>query len=153
MTRRGGFTIVELLIVVCIIGLLAGFAVPRVLRAKSKAQAADAVSAMRAVRIGVTVFFDSAGAWPGDGSPGVIPSGLAGYLPNNNPFSGKGWSLTWRQIEVSSGAGTTMVGAVQLNAAEPEICPAASILLGGPSEEVSVLCGPAMGTVLQIIER
>jgi prepilin-type N-terminal cleavage/methylation domain-containing protein len=153
VSARRGFTLIELMIVVCIIGLVAGIAVPKVLRARSRAQAAEAVGAMRAVRIGVTIYFDSAGGWPADGSPGVIPPGLVGYLPNRSVFVGKGWSLTWRQMTVTHGAATYQVGAVQLNALEAEICPAASTLLGGPTADLSVLCGPATGTVMQLIER
>lgn len=153
MSARRGFTLIELLIVVCIIGLVAGIAVPKFLRARSRAQAADAVGAMRAVRIGVTIYFDSAAGWPADGSPGVVPPGLAGYLPSRSPFAGKGWSLTWRSTSIAHGAGTIQVGSIQLNALDPAICPAASTLLGGPTAELSVLCGAGSGIVTQLVER
>jgi len=153
MNGRRGFTMVELLIVVCIIGLLAGFALPRLARAKARAQAAEAVGAMHAIQLGVTVFYESAGGWPPEGSPGVMPSELAGYLPHRNTFTGTGWVLNWRQLSVAQGAVTTQVGALELTAVDPNICPAVSNLLGGPSEAVSVLCGPTSGTVTQLIER
>jgi hypothetical protein len=43
--------------------------------------------------------------------------------------------------------------ALALTTVAPNICPAVSNLLGGPSDELSVLCGPASGTVMQIIEH
>jgi len=153
MTDRRGFTLIELLIVVCIIGLLAGIAVPRVQRAKSRAQAAGAVGSMRAIRIAVTIYFDSAAAWPATGAAGAVPAGLAGYAPPNNPFTGNGWVLQWKQLTVVTAGVPTAVGTLELTTTDPAICPAASTLLGGPSDELSVLCGPSTGTVSQLIER
>jgi prepilin-type N-terminal cleavage/methylation domain-containing protein len=153
VTGRRGFTLIELMIVVCIIGLVAGIAVPRVIRARSRAQAADAVGSMRAVRIAVTIYFDSAATWPPDGAVGAIPTGLAGYLPTNNAFQGKGWRLRWRLTNVAYGAGVRQIGTLEMTADDPAICPAVSSLFGGPSSEIAVLCGGSSGTVTQIIDR
>ena len=153
MSDRRGFTLIELLIVVSIIGLLAGIAVPRFQRARSRALAANAVGSMRAIRIAVTIYFDSASAWPAPGAQGAVPVGLEAYVPPNNPFAGTGWQLQWRQITVVSGGVPTQMGSLALTTDDPAICPSASNLLGGPSSELSVLCGPTTGTVTQLIER
>ena len=153
MSGRRGFTLIELLIVVCIIGLLAAIAVPRFQRARSRALAASAVGSMRAIRIGITIYYDSAGTWPPDGSIGAVPVGLGPYIPPGSPFTGTGWRLQWQQLSLASGAGVTLLGTLALTTDDPAICPAASSLLGGPSDELSVLCGPTTGTVTQLIER
>lgn len=152
MNGRRGFTLIELLIVVCIVGLLAGIAVPRFQRARSRALATNAVGSMRAIRIAVMIYFDSAAAWPAAGTLGAVPVDLAGYVPPNNPFSGTGWQLQWTQVTIVSGGTPIQVGSLALTTGDPAICPAASNLLGGPSSELSVLCGPTTGTVTQLIE-
>lgn len=153
MNGRRGFTLIELLIVVSIIGLLAGIAVPRFQRARSRALATGAVGSMRAIRIAVTIYYDSATAWPATGPQGSSPPELEGYIPPNNPFTGNGWELQWKELTVVTGGVPTQVGTLELTASNPEICPAVSNLLGGPSGELSVLCGPTTGTVTQLIER
>lgn len=47
MASTGGFTLVEIMIVVAIIGLLAGIAVPSFLRARMRSQAMDVLNDLR----------------------------------------------------------------------------------------------------------
>src|ERR1041385_2306499 len=46
-TRRGGFTLVEIMIVVAIIALLAAIAVPGFMRARKRSQATDILNELR----------------------------------------------------------------------------------------------------------
>src|SRR3954464_10283343 len=48
-SRRGGFTLVEIMIVVAIIALLASIAVPSFLRARKRAQATSTLEALRMI--------------------------------------------------------------------------------------------------------
>ena len=47
--RRGGFTLVEIMIVVAIIALLAAIAVPGFLRARKRSQASDILNDLRLI--------------------------------------------------------------------------------------------------------
>jgi len=48
-TRRGGFTLVEIMIVVAIIALLAAIAVPNFLRARKRSQATQVLEDLRLI--------------------------------------------------------------------------------------------------------
>lgn len=79
-TARGGFTLVEIMIVVAIIGLLASLGLPMMLHAgtqtRSKRLAREIQTAGHAF---VQYAFDN-GAYPADRYPGQMPDGMAGYL-------------------------------------------------------------------------
>ncbi len=153
MTGRRGFTVIELLIVICIIGIISGIAIPRLHRAQAQARAADVVGAMRAVRIAATFYHDSAGTWPPTAAVGVQPSGLEDYLPHSDPFTGTGWMMHWERLTVVEAGRTIEMGSLTVVAQDADICPAVSRLLGGPTSELSVLCGATNGTVTELIAR
>jgi type IV pilus assembly protein PilA len=61
--RAGGFTMVELMIVVGIIGILAAIALPAYAKYQTKSQVSEALQALGAAKVGVGEFFADTGNW------------------------------------------------------------------------------------------
>jgi prepilin-type N-terminal cleavage/methylation domain-containing protein len=148
MNRRG-FTLIELMIVVSIIGLLAGIAVPKVQEARTRALATQIIGAMRTVQFGATLYFDSATTWPRQAALGVVPPRLAGYLPSGGTslFRGSTWTLRWRY---SASTGPLLVARTPGNI---PLCRAMATLMGGPSDELSVRCTGSNPQITRSVHR
>ena len=66
VSQRQGFTLLELLIVVIIVGILASVAIPQLSDFVEKSRGAEAVSNLDAIRIGMLAYqLENAGANPG----------------------------------------------------------------------------------------
>lgn len=85
--ERDGFTLIELLTVMVVISLLAGIAIPNLQRAIMKARAAEALSNLDVIRVGVLQYQADHHAWPPDRNRGRIPPGLEEFLPEGFSFS------------------------------------------------------------------
>ena len=67
-----GFTLIELMIVVAIIGILAAIALPAYQDYTARAQVTEAIAATSPIRLGVSEFVQTQGTWPdGDEESGV----------------------------------------------------------------------------------
>lgn len=91
---RGGFTLVEMLIVVCIVGILAAVGVPSYQKVVHEARAAAIMTDWRTVRSAVIQYNMDRGDWPSDTRAGVVPAELEPYL-GDVLFSGKGYQLDY----------------------------------------------------------
>src|SRR3954451_22678505 len=92
-TRRGGFTLVEIMIVVAIIALLAAIAVPNFLRARKRSQAARVVEDLRLIDAAVDHYAIEASLKGGDPVPWVriqayLKVGSALYSSNHTDVLG-----------------------------------------------------------------
>jgi type IV pilus assembly protein PilA len=63
-----GFTLIELMIVVAIIGILAAVAIPAYQDYIARAQVSEAVSLLGSAKTPMAEFFSSQGSWPGTAS-------------------------------------------------------------------------------------
>ena len=110
--RRAGFTLVELLLVVVIVSILAGLAIPNYQNVVTKARAADLLGRIDVVEVAVQSYLGDNNAWPSDAGVGVIPAGVVSYLPANFSFTGDDFQLDWE-----NGGGLIGVGIVTDNQA------------------------------------
>ena len=62
-TRRGGFTLIELMIVVAIIGILAAIAIPNFLRFQLKAKSSEGKTNLAAIRTAEQSFYSEFGVY------------------------------------------------------------------------------------------
>ena len=111
--NRHGFTLVELLVVVLIIAILTTIAVPNIRRVLMKARAAEAVGDLQVLRVAVFSYLGDKQEWPPDASVGVVPAGLAPYLPD-------GWNMT-KESYVMNYDNWTSVGQVDFIAVTVEV--------------------------------
>ena len=81
--NRKGVTLIELLVVVLIVSIIAAIAQPSLSSVIVKARAADAISDMQVVRVALYNYQSDQQAWPSEASSGIVPTGLAVYLPDN----------------------------------------------------------------------
>ena len=78
-TRRG-FTLIELMIVVAIIGILAAIAIPAYQRYTIRTQVTEGLNLSSTARVAVSDFFMNTGNWPSDNTAAglAIPTEITG---------------------------------------------------------------------------
>jgi prepilin-type N-terminal cleavage/methylation domain-containing protein len=79
--RRRGFTLVELLIVMVVLGILAGLGLMKSNDLRNAAIATQVSQEMRAIQIAAFNYYADKEAWPPESGPGQVPPGLAPLLP------------------------------------------------------------------------
>ncbi len=123
-----GFTLIELMILVAVLGILAALAVPKYLGIRDKAEATAAGTSMKAIADATKHYQAAHGEWPDDKNRRVLPPELSAYLPmdefENGPLGGVWDYDDWR------GAGYTAGG--------DEIGIAISIVEGDPDQYEAV---------------
>ncbi len=100
--RSLGFTIIELMTVVIILGLLAGIAILKYMDLRNAARAAEVASDFRTVMVAAYGYYADNSDWPPDGSAGVIPPSMVQYFPGSFSFSKPEWTLDYDNLGVGA---------------------------------------------------
>ncbi|MBA3318662.1 MAG: prepilin-type N-terminal cleavage/methylation domain-containing protein [Gemmatimonadales bacterium] len=111
MTRRLGFTFIEVLVVCVVLSILAGLAVLKYIDLKHRALSASATADLQAVRLAAYSAWYEQGVWPAEAGAGTVPGGMVQYLPNGFIFSKPEYTLDWDNF-VPPGGGPS--GGMQL---------------------------------------
>lgn len=152
MSRRG-FTLVELMTTVAIIGVLASIAAPKYQQLRKRANAADIVAAFTNVRSAAYHHNESSGGWPVTTALGTVPGGLGAYLSGGGValFRGGYHQLGWVSIPALVGDGMQLLYA---SISDGLVCQGVYGLLGGArNAELIGLCGASGGFVFMWVDR
>jgi len=95
--ERGGFTLLELMIVTMIVGILASIALPRFHDVLLKAEASRLVADAHTVSLASYEVLAETGNFPSSRALGTIPPEMAGVL-GDNFFNGQGVKYQWLSI-------------------------------------------------------
>lgn len=135
MLGRGGFTLVELLVTVSIVGILAGLAIPNMANMTFRARATSVAADIEAIRVATVSYNANAHAWPGEAASGTVPPELVGYLPEGFSFQGNGYEIDFENIPLPLGLPsdptvTQLIGA-SVTAPDDRLSNGITELLGG----------------------
>jgi prepilin-type N-terminal cleavage/methylation domain-containing protein len=78
--RRSGFTLIEILMVMIILGILSSIALLKYLDLRATAQTASLAFDVRALTVAAFNYYADHEAWPPEAGPGQVPTGLTPYL-------------------------------------------------------------------------
>jgi prepilin-type N-terminal cleavage/methylation domain-containing protein len=126
-----GFTLIELMVVIAIIGILTAFLVPRVIAAMNNSVQNDAINQMRTLAIGLEEYYNQNGKLPTSGASPLdetygnlkaqlapyislpsVASGRADFCPtysttDNTPMTGCGSASDGDYVHITSTGGVT----------------------------------------------
>ncbi len=114
MSSRRGFTFIEILIVMIVIGILAGLATLRYIDLRNRAVASGVATELNGIRLAAYNYWADHESWPPETGPGVVPPGLATYLRQGFTFNRPQFTLDWENFMAADGSPSAGNGVMQL---------------------------------------
>jgi prepilin-type N-terminal cleavage/methylation domain-containing protein len=93
--RRRGFSLIELMTTMAVIGILAALGIPRYREMKRRAYYANVASDFNTVRIAAYNYFADHSTYPPDAGAGAPPAAMIEYLPKNFEFTTPNYTLDY----------------------------------------------------------
>jgi prepilin-type N-terminal cleavage/methylation domain-containing protein len=131
--RQRGFTLIELVIVVMVIGILATLIMPRYRQSVMKAQGADVATRIEAINVALKEYEADHDSLPTGTEPVGTPSWLASYTARDY-FQGPS-NITWQYSKTAANVRATL------------------IITAGPPDDKQILlaAGAALGSIAVVL--
>jgi type IV pilus assembly protein PilA len=100
--QQSGFTLIELMIVVAIIGILAAIAIPSYMDYTKKARVTEGLSLAAAAKAGVSEYYSSTNDWPDSNADIGLAATVAGESTKNIQVSENGLITITYDTEVQT---------------------------------------------------
>jgi prepilin-type N-terminal cleavage/methylation domain-containing protein len=118
---RGGFTIVELMVVVTIIGVLAAIGLPKFRDVQRRAVATQMLGDLDAIRHAALSFYVDSGYFPPDAGTAEVPRNLGAYLPNGFSMRKPEWTMDYENWPAAGGGPAASTLGVSFTTPDPRL--------------------------------